>query len=188
MNLDLSGRRALICGGSQGLGEACARQLAEQGAEVVLLARSLDKLQAVRDSLTTNQGQQHAVLAVDASDRAALTLALVNELERGGPIHIWLNNTGGPAPGRACDASPDAYADALTQHVVNAQAILTLLLPGMRSAGFGASSTCSLPRSKSPFAIWASPIPCGQRLPTGPRPCRLSWRPTALRSTTCCRG
>lgn len=137
MNLDLSGRRALICGGSQGLGEACARQLAEQGAEVVLLARSLDKLEAVRDSLATNQEQQHAVLAVDANDRAALTLALVNELERGGPIHIWLNNTGGPAPGRACDASPDAYADALTQHVVNAQAILTLLLPGMRSAGFG---------------------------------------------------
>ena len=68
---------------------------------------------------------------------AALTLALVNELERGGPIHIWLNNTGGPAPGRACDASPDAYGEALTQHVVNAQAILTLLLPGMRSAGFG---------------------------------------------------
>ena len=40
MNLDLVGKRALVCGGSQGLGEACAYQLAEQGAEVVLMARS----------------------------------------------------------------------------------------------------------------------------------------------------
>ena len=47
MNLNLSGRRALVCGASQGLGEACARQLAEQGAEVVLLARSLDTLGAM---------------------------------------------------------------------------------------------------------------------------------------------
>ena len=137
MNLDLSGRRALVCGGSQGLGEACARQLAEQGAEVVLLARSLDKLHAVRDSLVAEHGQRHAVLLVDAHDRAALTLALVNELERGGAIHIWLNNTGGPAPGRASDASPDAYADALTQHMVHAQVILKHLLPGMREAGYG---------------------------------------------------
>ncbi|MEL0166983.1 MAG: SDR family oxidoreductase [Pseudomonadaceae bacterium] len=137
MNLDLSGRRALVCGGSQGLGEACARQLAEQGAEVVLLARSLDKLQRVRDDLAVNHGQRHAVLAVDANDRAALSLALLNELERGGPMHIWLNNTGGPAPGRASEAAPDTYAEALVHHVANAQAILTLLLPGMRSARYG---------------------------------------------------
>jgi 3-oxoacyl-[acyl-carrier protein] reductase len=137
MNLNLSGRRALVCGASQGLGEACARQLAEQGAEVALLARSLDKLQSVRDSLATGHGQRHSVLAVDAHDRAALTRALVNELEQGGAIHIWLNNTGGPAPGRASDAEPDAYAAALTQHMVHAQVILRHLLPGMRSAGYG---------------------------------------------------
>ncbi|GGE50278.1 3-oxoacyl-ACP reductase [Halopseudomonas oceani] len=137
MNLDLSGRRALVCGGSQGLGEACARQLAAQGAEVVVLARSLDKLQRVRDSLPAEHGQRHDVLAVDATDRAALALALAGELERGGPFHIWLNNTGGPAPGRASDALPEAYADALMQHMVNAQAILKQLLPGMRSAGYG---------------------------------------------------
>jgi|TARA_R110000782_G_scaffold138055_6_gene230572 3-oxoacyl-[acyl-carrier protein] reductase len=136
MNLDLSGKRALVCGASQGLGEACARQLAEQGAEVVVLARSADKLERVCQSLATGQQQNHSFIAVDAADTEALSAAVAAELVKG-PLHIWVNNTGGPAPGPAHLANPEAYASAFNQHLVGAQTLLQLLLPGMRSAGYG---------------------------------------------------
>ncbi len=137
MNLDLTGRRALVCGASQGIGAACARQLAEQGAEVVLLARSVERLRAVADSLPAQSGRRHSVIAVDASDRTALVAAVQAELEEAGPLHIWVNNTGGPAPGPAHAAEPEAYAAAFAQHLVSAQALLQVLLPGMREAGYG---------------------------------------------------
>ena len=137
MNLDLSGKRALVCGGSQGLGEACAYQLAEQGAEVVLLARSADKLQAICTRLPAKQAQQHHFLAVDAHDTQAMAEVVSADLAQCGPIHIWLNNTGGPAPGPANAADPQAYAEAFAQHMVGAQTLLQLLLPGMREAAYG---------------------------------------------------
>lgn len=136
MNLDLSGKRALVCGASQGLGEACARQLAEQGAEVVLLARTQVKLERVCESLAAERGQVHRYIAVDASDTDALAEAVAAELEKG-PLHIWVNNTGGPAPGPANEAAPQAYANAFGQHLISAQTLLQLLLPGMRASGYG---------------------------------------------------
>ncbi|SFM52849.1 SDR family oxidoreductase [Halopseudomonas yangmingensis] len=136
MNLDLTGKRALVCGASQGIGEACARQLAEQGAEVLLLARSAERLQAIVDSLPNSGGRRHALLALDANDREALLAGVGAELAHG-DLHIWINNTGGPAPGPANTAAPEAFAAAFTQHLVNAQALLQLLLPGMRRAGYG---------------------------------------------------
>ncbi|MEH6671945.1 SDR family oxidoreductase [Halopseudomonas sp.] len=136
MDLDLSGKRALVCGASQGLGEACARQLAQQGAEVVVLARTAEKLERVCQTLAAEQGQAHSYIAVDASDTPALAAAVAAELENG-PLHIWVNNTGGPAPGPASAAAPEAYANAFGQHLIAAQTLLQLLLPGMRSAGYG---------------------------------------------------
>lgn len=137
MNLDLSGKRALVCGASQGLGAACARQLAEQGADIILLARNEANLLVVQKSLSVARGQQHSVLAVDAADVAALAASVSAELQRAGPVQVWVNNTGGPAPGPAHAAEPGAFAAAFNQHLVSAQHLLQLLLPGMRAAGYG---------------------------------------------------
>ncbi|SDS41078.1 3-oxoacyl-[acyl-carrier protein] reductase [Halopseudomonas xinjiangensis] len=137
MNLDLRGKRALVCGASQGLGAACARQLASQGASVVVLARTADKLKDVCGNLSTDQGQRHGFLAVDANDAVALVEAVTTEKEQGGAFQVWVNNTGGPAPGPAHLAEPAAYAKAFSQHLISAQSLLQVLLPGMREAGYG---------------------------------------------------
>ncbi len=137
MNLDLSGKRALVGGGSQGLGEACARELALLGAEVVVLARSADKLENVCKSLAAEHGQKHSYIAVDAADTAALVTAVTAAIDEGGAFHIWVNNTGGPAPGPAHLAEPAAFAAAFNQHLVSSQSLLQVLLPGMREAGYG---------------------------------------------------
>ncbi|TVP88274.1 MAG: SDR family oxidoreductase [Pseudomonadaceae bacterium] len=137
MNLDLTGKRALVTGASQGLGAACARQLAAQGAEVILLARNADKLAAVAAELATSQGQKHSFLVADAGQPAQLALEVSEHLAASGGVQIWVNNTGGPAPGPASSAAADAYAAAFNQHVVSSQQLLQVLLPGMRAAGYG---------------------------------------------------
>lgn len=137
MNLNLAGKRALVGGGSQGLGAACARQLALQGAEVLVLARSEDKLAEVVQQLPAAEGQQHGYICVDSGDLPALAVAVQAEIHRAGPICIWVNNSGGPAPGPAHLAAPEAYAAAFNQHLLSSQTLLQLLLPGMREQGYG---------------------------------------------------
>ena len=73
MQLDLSGRHALVCGASQGIGRASAIELAQLGANVTLLARSTDTLKTVAGKLPrTHAGQQHDWRSVDMLDTASL--------------------------------------------------------------------------------------------------------------------
>lgn len=152
MDLNLAGKRALVGGASQGLGAACARQLALQGAEVIVLARSEDKLSEVVELLPTAEGQRHGYICVDSADLPALAVAVQAEVERGGPICVWVNNTGGPAPGPAHAAAPESYAAAFNQHLLSSQTLLELLLPGMRECGYGRIINVLSTSVKTPIA------------------------------------
>ena len=137
MQLDLTGRHALVCGASQGIGRASAVELAELGADVTLLARSSELLQAVCESLPRiNASQRHAWHAVDMHDTAALQ-QVAAAVVAAGAVHILVNNTGGPPAGPAHTAPLPAFETAFRQHVLAAQTLLQALLPGMRSAAFG---------------------------------------------------
>ena len=137
MDLNLSGKRALVGGASQGLGAACAWQLAALGAEVILLARSEDKLAALARELPAEQGQKHSYICADSADMPHLATELQAQLDAGGPISIWVINSGGPAPGPAHLASPLEFIHAFAQHLPGSQLMLQLLLPGMRELGYG---------------------------------------------------
>lgn len=137
MQLDLTGRHALVCGASQGIGRASAIELAELGASVTLLARSADKLQAVADHLPcTRANQKHDWLSVDMLDTASLQAA-VTKAAASHPIHILINNTGGPPGGPAHTASNDAFEQAFRQHLLGGQVLVQAVLPGMRASGYG---------------------------------------------------
>ena len=137
MNLDLTGKHALVCGGSQGIGHAAAVELAKLGADVTLLARSPQPLEAALAALPRPSAQQqHATVAVDMSDHMALG-AKVEALVGSQPVHILVNNTGGPPGGPAHTADTDAFLAAFNQHIVAAQVVLKAILPGMRAAGYG---------------------------------------------------
>ena len=71
MDLNLSGKHALVCGGSQGIGRAAAFALAELGADVTVLARTRTTLEAMVATLPRSGAQAHAALAVDMGDLAA---------------------------------------------------------------------------------------------------------------------
>jgi 3-oxoacyl-[acyl-carrier protein] reductase len=137
MNLDLTGKHALVCGGSQGIGHAAAIELAKLGADVTLLARSPGPLEtALRSLPEAHPKQQHATLAVDMSDHATLG-AKLEALVGTRPVHILVNNTGGPPGGPAHTATTDAFLAAFNQHIIAAQTVLKAILPGMRAAAYG---------------------------------------------------
>ncbi|MFZ2237010.1 MAG: SDR family oxidoreductase [Dokdonella sp.] len=137
MNLDLQGKHALVCGGSQGIGRAAAIELAGLGADVTVLSRSQDKLEAVVAELPKiTVGQRHGWLVGDMNEHAELKTA-VEKLVGERVVHIVINNSGGPPGGTAHEAALDAFRIAFNQHVMAAQIILQAVLAGMRDARFG---------------------------------------------------
>ena len=136
MDLSIINKKALVCGGSAGIGRAAAIELAALGANVTLMARNPEKLKAVHDALPNNGHQSHGMVAVDFSDLEAFTSA-VKQLANTEPFEILINNTGGPKGGTALAAAPKAYADAFAQHLLCNQVLVQALFPGMKAKGYG---------------------------------------------------
>lgn len=137
MNLNLIGKHALVCGGSQGIGRAAALELAQLGADVTVLARSRETLETVVAALpATHAVQAHAWIAADMNDAAQLR-AKIEAAASIRPFQILVNNSGGPPSGLAHVANAHAFLDAFQQHLIANQTALQAMLPGMRGAGYG---------------------------------------------------
>jgi len=137
MNLDLKGKHALVCGGSQGIGHAAAIELAALGADVTLLARSADALEKALTALPrTHAAQRHATIAADMNEHTGLR-EKVDAAANAHAVHILVNNTGGPPGGPAHTAALDDFRIAFNQHLMAAQIVLQAVLPGMQAAGYG---------------------------------------------------
>ena len=136
MDLDLTGRHALVCGGSEGIGRATALELAQLGADVTLLARREEALRDALASLPCGNSQQHGYVIADVAQAFELGRS-VAALAADRPMHILVNNTGGPPGGPAHDAEISAYLDAFNKHLIANQILLQAVLPGMRGAHWG---------------------------------------------------
>lgn len=135
MNLDLTGKTALVGGSTQGIGWATAVELATMGARVVLIARNEEKLQArVKDLPGT---ASHDYITADYFRPGEVRERVSTWLKENGPIEILINNTGGPPAGPAHKASVDEFLSAFNLHLVNNQNLVQLLLPGMQESGYG---------------------------------------------------
>ena len=134
MTLALSGKRALVCGSSQGIGFAAAAALATAGATVTLLARNRKSLEAARERLA---GSGHAVLVADFDDPGAVRDTVAAHVAEQGAKHILVNNAGGPRGGPVHAAEPGAFLAVFRQHLLVNHALVQTLLPGMRAAGYG---------------------------------------------------
>jgi len=137
MDLDLTGKHALVCGGSQGIGLATAKTLASLGADVTLLARRAELLQTLAQDLPRPQpAQAHGWIAVDSADTAMLK-AKVEALAAGKPVHILVNNSGGPAPGPVHGTDIAAFEAAYRQHLIANHVLAEAVIPGMQTDGYG---------------------------------------------------
>lgn len=128
---DLSGRRAIVTGGSRGIGRAIAHALAQAGADVTILGRS----QASLDEAVA-AGDAARGIAADVGDAPALRQALESALNDG-PVDILVNNAGTAASGPFLKDDGAALAAMLAQHVTGPAEAIRMLLPGMIADGRG---------------------------------------------------
>jgi len=132
MDLGLEKRRALVTGASRGLGRAIALALADEGADVVAVARNLDRLGELATSSVAGRGKVTARVC-DLADASAID-GLSNVL---GQTEVLILNTGGPPPGRADEISDATWSKQFEVMFLSAVRLARLALPGMRERGFG---------------------------------------------------
>lgn len=138
MNISLNNYNAIVCGSTQGIGKACALELASSGAEVILVARNEEKLKEVILELSKINGQQHRYIVADYADTQGVKIAITNFVATyNKPVHILINNTGGPAAGKISEATEDQFLSAFNAHLICNHIITMALIPSMKSAGYG---------------------------------------------------
>lgn len=133
MDLGLKNKNAIVCGSTQGIGEATAQELARQGANITLVARNKDVLSNVLESLDKSLGQSHRFVCIDFS--ADNFLEKIQALDQS--YDILINNTGGPAGGPIIDAKPQAFLDAFKMHLINNQLLVSHVVNSMKVKNFG---------------------------------------------------
>lgn len=138
MIIDLSGRTALVCGSTSGIGRAAAMQLAASGARVILFARNETKMQELLKLLPSQKssGGEHKYCVADFADTAEVK-TMAAKIAAAEKIDILVNNTGGPPAGPISGAKAEELESAFNSHLINNHNISMALLPGMKERGWG---------------------------------------------------
>ncbi|MBI5490092.1 MAG: SDR family oxidoreductase [Deltaproteobacteria bacterium] len=167
MDLGLTGRVALVCGASKGLGRACAASLVREGARVAICARTKETLE------TTGRELGAEAIVADVA-RDADRERLVAETERRlGPVDILVNNAGGPPPGPFEAHSMETWRQAIETSFLSAVDLTRRVLPGMRARKRGRVISLT-----SYGALESIP---GLMLSSSIRPAVLAWTRTTAR-------
>ena len=133
MDLGLSGRRALVCAASKGLGKGCALALAREGVAVTITARTAETLERTADEIRAATGVTVTAVAGDIATEAGRAAALAACPEP----DILVNNAGGPPPGDFREWDRDAWIRALDANMLAPIALIKATVDGMIDRGFG---------------------------------------------------
>lgn len=136
MNLSLEGKYAIICGSTQGIGLAIAKELALLGSHCTLVARNEDALKTAIHHFDIALRQQHNYLVADFTKPGELK-KVINAYLVNHPVHILINNTGGPKPGSIIEASEQDFINAFNQHIICNQVLMQAVVPLMKKEGYG---------------------------------------------------
>lgn len=137
VTLSLEGKKALVCGSTQGIGLASAKKLAEAGAEICLMARNEKALAQECQQLNAINGLNNSYLLADFSDYKNVRAAIQNYLLNETGFDILINNNGGPPSGLIHKAETEEFTTAFTQHTLCNHELVKALLPHMINNGFG---------------------------------------------------
>lgn len=137
MEVSLKNKNAIVCGSTQGIGKAIALQFAASGANVTLIARNEQKLREVLRRLTASKEQKHNFMVADFSEPEILRKKIHNFVSENPPVHILVNNTGGPDTGLAINARTDEYEIAFRKHLICNQILVQAVVEGMKKEKYG---------------------------------------------------
>ena len=133
MDLGISGRRAIVCAASKGLGRACAFSLAREGVSVTINARTAEPLEATAEAIRSATGTAVTAVAADitSEEGRAAVLAACPEPD------ILVNNAGGPPPGDFREWDREAWIRALDANMLTPIFLIKASVDGMIARGFG---------------------------------------------------
>ncbi|MEP6615895.1 MAG: SDR family oxidoreductase [Ginsengibacter sp.] len=137
MDLNLTGKYAIVCGSTQGLGMASAIELALLGAHVTLMARNKEKLISAVEKLDTSKQQKHGFVVADFQYPEQVKTAIQEYLGRHPFVNILVNNTGGPKGGLAMEAGTEEFSMAFNSHLLCNHILTQAVVPSMKSNGYG---------------------------------------------------
>lgn len=136
MNLSLEGRNAVVCGSSQGIGLAIAEELALMGANCILLARNEKNLKLAVTSLDIAIRQSHSYHSIDFTNLSA-TEQLIKQITAQHPVHILINNSGGPKAGPIVEATEEQFIHGFSQHLIISHILTKAVIEGMKKERYG---------------------------------------------------
>jgi 3-oxoacyl-[acyl-carrier protein] reductase len=151
MDISLKNKWAVICGSSQGIGLAAAKELALNGANCILMARNHKALGKAVNQLVKQGNQVHQWMAADFSD-PSMVEQNIKKIVGDHRIEILVNNTGGPNAAPILDASTDLFELTFRQHVICNQILARTVVPGMKEAGYGRIINIISTSVKTPLA------------------------------------
>ena len=149
MNLGISGKRALVCASSKGLGRGCAEALAEAGVNLVMNARGAEALEAAAADIRAKFGVEVETVAADITTAEGQAQVL----EVAGQVDILVNNAGGPPPGSWTDWERDDFIAALDANMLAPIALIKALVPGMMDRGWGRVVNITSVSVKAPIPV-----------------------------------
>lgn len=136
MELGLKGKRALVLGASRGLGRGVAAALAAEGCDLILAARSAEKLGQDAAALQTSHNVKVTAIGLDLTDTASV-ISLVDTVKTMGGVDILLGNVGGPPPTGALGVDPEIWTKFFNGMVLNLIRVIDGVVPTMREKKWG---------------------------------------------------
>ncbi len=152
LELGLSGKIAIVTGGSDGLGYATARLLAAEGAKVAICARRAEHLTAAADRLAQETGGTLEAVRADVTEPADCEALIGRAVEAFGGLDILVNNAGASAAKALEEISDDAWQADFDLKVMAAVRLCRLAVPHMRLRGGGSIVNASIGGGKAPRA------------------------------------
>ena len=147
--MGISGKKALICASSKGLGRGCAEALAAEGVNVVINGRNAEVLETTAAKIRETYGVQVIAVACDVTTAEGQAMIIV----AAGEVDILVTNAGGPPPGLWSDWERDDFIAALDANMLTPIALMKACLPGMMARGWGRVVNITSQSVKAPIAV-----------------------------------
>jgi len=134
---NLSGRTALITGGSKGIGKAVARGMAEAGANIAISARHEDELKKAQDEIGDNLNVKVSYFVADMNDRSAVKQLAADVLKTFGRCDILFNNAGSNKPQTLVDTTEEVWDNIVELNLTSCMLLSRELVPSMINNKWG---------------------------------------------------
>lgn len=137
MDLGLNNKIAIVAAGSRGIGFACARELAREGARVFLCSREPEHASGAAQKIHEETGADVAGIAADVTNENQVRAFVNLAIERAGKIDICVTNAGGPPAKTFAETELDTFRQAFELNALSAIRFAKLVVPGMVERKWG---------------------------------------------------